>query len=132
MRARHDVGAPARIEDRLHDRGVRLAIDYFGTGYSSLGQLRRFPVDKVKIDRSFVAGLGRDRDADAIVRAAIKLAHALGMVVVAEGVETDEQLTFLRAEECDAIQDFWSGEPSRPWSSTCTGWNLPPLVTRAV
>ena len=94
---------------RLHDRGVRLAIDDFGTGYSSLGQLRRFPVDKVKIDRSFVAGLGRDRDADAIVRAAIKLAHALGMVVVAEGVETDEQLAFLRAEECDAIQGFLVG-----------------------
>ena len=94
---------------RLHDRGVRLAIDDFGTGYSSLGQLRRFPVDKVKIDRSFVAGLGRDRDADAIVRAAIKLAHALGMVVVAEGVETEEQLTFLHAEECDAIQGFLVG-----------------------
>ena len=94
---------------RLHDRGVRLAIDDFGTGYSSLGQLRRFPVDKVKIDRSFVAGLGRDRAADAIVRAAIKLAHALGIVVVAEGVETDEQLTFLRAEECDAIQGFLVG-----------------------
>ena len=91
--------------------GVRLAIDDFGTGYSSLSYLRRFPVDVVKLDRSFVAGLGVDSAATAIVAATVNLCHALGLSVVAEGVETEEQLVALRALRCDRAQGYYWGRP---------------------
>jgi diguanylate cyclase (GGDEF)-like protein/PAS domain S-box-containing protein len=95
----------------LKSLGVRLAIDDFGTGYSSLGYLRRFPVDVVKIDRSFVAGLGTDPAATAIVAAVVNLSHALGLSVVAEGVETEEQLVALRALRCDRAQGYYWSQP---------------------
>ena len=91
--------------------GVRLAIDDFGTGYSSLSYLRRFPVDTVKIDRSFVSGLGTDPAAEAIVAAVVNLAHAIGLVVVAEGVETEQQLVLVRALGCDRAQGFFWSRP---------------------
>ena len=91
--------------------GVEVAIDDFGTGYSSLTYLRRYPVDVVKIDQSFVAGLGRDQSASAIVESVVDLAHALGMRVVAEGVETDEQLERLRRLGCDLAQGFLFAPP---------------------
>ena len=91
--------------------GVRIAIDDFGTGYSSLNYLRRLPIDVVKIDRSFVAGLGADPAADAIVAAVINLSHALGFRVVAEGVEREEQLVALRALGCDLAQGFYWSAP---------------------
>jgi diguanylate cyclase (GGDEF)-like protein/PAS domain S-box-containing protein len=94
--------------------GVRLAIDDFGTGYSSLGYLRRFPVDVVKIDRSFVAGLGTDPAATAIVAAVVNLSHALGLSVVAEGVETEEHLVALRALRCDRAQGYYWSKPLAP------------------
>ena len=90
----------------LHDLGVRIVIDDFGTGYSSLSYLKRFPVDALKIDRSFVAGLGGDRDDEAIVGSVINLAHNLGMTAVAEGVETDAQLELLQELHCDEVQGF--------------------------
>ncbi len=104
----------------LRSLGVRLAIDDFGTGYSSLGYLRRFPVDVVKLDRAFVAGLGSDSAADAIVAAVINLAHALGLQVVAEGVETEQQLTVLWALRCDRAQGYHWSAPLPP--EAVRGW----------
>jgi diguanylate cyclase (GGDEF)-like protein len=93
----------------IHEMGVRLSLDDFGTGYSSLVYLRRFPLDFVKIDRQFVAGLQHGAQDTSIVRAIIDLAHALGLTVVAEGVETDEQATVLREMGCDIGQGYlWS------------------------
>ena len=93
----------------LKTLGVRLAVDDFGTGYSSLSYLRRFPIDVVKIDRSFVATMVEDAAAAAIVAAVINLSHALGLHVVAEGIETEQQLIALRALRCERAQGYlWS------------------------
>jgi EAL domain-containing protein (putative c-di-GMP-specific phosphodiesterase class I) len=97
---------------RLRDLGVHLAIDDFGTGYSSLAYLRRFPVEALKIDRSFVAGLGANDEDTTIVRAVVDLAHALRLTAVAEGVETESQLERLRAVGCDLAQGWYFGMPS--------------------
>ena len=96
----------------LKQLGVSLAIDDFGTGYSSLSSLHSFPFDRIKIDRQFVAALGQDRDADAIIRAVIGLGRALRMQTVAEGVETVEQLAFLRSEGCCEVQGFLLARPA--------------------
>jgi diguanylate cyclase (GGDEF)-like protein len=95
----------------LHDMGVRLALDDFGTGYSSLSYLLRFPVDIVKIDKIFVAGLGSDQASETLVAAVIGLAHGLGMTVIAEGVESISQYDELSSLGCDACQGFFFSHP---------------------
>jgi diguanylate cyclase (GGDEF)-like protein/PAS domain S-box-containing protein len=96
---------------RLKALGVRISMDDFGSGYSSLSYLQAFPFDKIKIDRAFVMNLGRNPQSAAIVRAVIDLGHGLEMSIVAEGVETAEQLGFLADEGCDAVQGYLLGKP---------------------
>jgi len=96
---------------RLKALGVRISMDDFGSGYSSLSYLQAFPFDKIKIDRAFVVNLGRNPQSAAIVRAVIDLGHALEMSIVAEGVETQDQLGFLAEEGCDAVQGYFLGKP---------------------
>src|SRR5206468_8526932 len=109
-----DVERSASILRSLKDIGVGLAIDDFGTGYSSLSYLERFPVDALKIDRSFVARLGIDGADSAIISAVVALGHALGLVVTAEGVETAEQLRILTDLGCDAAQGYLFARPIPP------------------
>jgi EAL domain-containing protein (putative c-di-GMP-specific phosphodiesterase class I) len=100
--------------NRLKAIGVSIAIDDFGTGYSSLAYLKRFPVDKVKIDRTFVDDVPEDREQAAIVSAIVAMAHALDIEVIGEGVETDAQREFLNRCGCDYIQGFLIGRPQGP------------------
>jgi EAL domain-containing protein (putative c-di-GMP-specific phosphodiesterase class I) len=95
----------------LRDSGVKLSVDDFGTGYSSMSYLRRFPIDKLKIDRSFISEIMDRPDDASIVRAIVSLAHSLRLKVVAEGVETPSQLEFLKALGCDQYQGFHFSRP---------------------
>jgi diguanylate cyclase (GGDEF)-like protein len=99
------------VLEQLKSIGVRIAIDDFGTGYSSLGYLKRFPIDTLKVDRSFIRDIPADSGDKKIARAIIAMAHALRLEVVAEGVENAEQLKFLRAQHCDAVQGYFLFRP---------------------
>jgi diguanylate cyclase (GGDEF)-like protein len=107
-----DAKATLATLDQLRGIGVYLSIDDFGTGYSSMNYLKRFDVRTLKIDKSFISGLPQDSENAAITRAIIAMAHGLKMVVVAEGVETDEQLMLLEEYGCDLVQGFYLGHPS--------------------
>jgi EAL domain-containing protein (putative c-di-GMP-specific phosphodiesterase class I) len=107
----HDVAQGVNLLHELKSLGVALSIDDFGTGYSSLSYLRNFPIDVLKIDRSFVNDIATDADDAAIVVSVIALAHNLELRVIAEGVESEEQLEFLRRHGCDEIQGYYFSRP---------------------
>lgn len=106
-----NVASTSATLGALHDMGVKIAIDDFGIGYSSLSYLRHFPINRLKIDKTFVDSITTDRNNEAISRAIITLAHSLRLTVIAEGVETGEQLELLRALGCDEVQGYLIGRP---------------------
>lgn len=110
----HDVERMLDMVRQLKSANIRLSIDDFGTGYSSLAYLKRFKVDKLKIDQSFIRNLEVDRDDAAIVRSIIQLAHGLDLRVIAEGVESDKQLALLRNYGCDEVQGYFFSRPLPP------------------
>ena len=99
---------------QLKRLGVQIAIDDFGTGYSSLAHLRQFPVDILKIDRSFVSDMSRSPDAEAFIHTLVELGHTLGLVTLAEGIEEQVQLDGLRIEQCDQGQGYYYSRPIAP------------------
>lgn len=109
-----DVDKSIRTLERLRQLGVHTSIDDFGTGYSSLAHLKRFPVDTLKIDQSFIRNITTDRGNAGIVQAIISLSHTLGLTVVAEGVETPDEYRYLSARGCDQIQGYYTGRPVPP------------------
>ena len=106
-----DTQAAMVFLTRMHELGVLLAIDDFGTGYSSLSYLKKMPLDRLKIDQSFVRDLVTDRNDAAIVKSIITLGRQFHLHVVAEGVETQEQMNFLRVNGCDEIQGYYFSRP---------------------
>jgi EAL domain-containing protein (putative c-di-GMP-specific phosphodiesterase class I) len=109
--AMHDIPVTISVLRTLQSMGIQIAIDDFGTGYSSLSSLKHFPLDKLKIDQSFVRELVTDSFDAAIVKALIALGHGLKLEVIAEGVETQEQLAFLRSVKCDGVQGYLLSRP---------------------
>jgi EAL domain-containing protein (putative c-di-GMP-specific phosphodiesterase class I) len=107
----NEAQATMAFLDQMHELGVQLAIDDFGTGYSSLSYLKKMPLDRLKVDQSFVRDIATDENDAAIVRSIISLGHQFKLQVIAEGVETLEQLDFLRTRGCDEIQGYYYSRP---------------------
>jgi EAL domain-containing protein (putative c-di-GMP-specific phosphodiesterase class I) len=122
-----DVEANLKTLHDLKQLGVRIAMDDFGTGYSSLGNLRSFPFDKIKIDRSFVSDIEQNADSAAIVHAILGLGHSLGIATCAEGVETKAQLSYLRREGCSEVQGYYYSKP-KPLAEANAMLNRAPAV----
>jgi len=120
-----NVDRGIRVLDAIQSRGVRLAIDDFGTGYSSMSLMKQFPIDTIKIDRSFVRDLAENEEDRAIATAIISMGKALGLTVVAEGVETSEQDAFLRRRGCDELQGYLFSKP-------VPADEIPPMLTPVV
>jgi EAL domain-containing protein (putative c-di-GMP-specific phosphodiesterase class I) len=116
-----------RVLDAIQSRGVRLAIDDFGTGYSSMSLMKQFPIDTIKIDRSFVRELEANGEDRAIANAIISMGKALGLTVVAEGVETQGQDEFLSASMCDELQGYLFSKPVGPDAIKAMFLDTPPL-----
>ena len=112
MMAHPERAAETLLE--IREMGVHISIDDFGTGYSSLARLKKFPIESVKIDRSFIRDVAIDADDAAIVSAVIAMAHNLRLKVVAEGVETEEQIRFLHEPNCDEVQGYLVSRPIAP------------------
>jgi EAL domain-containing protein (putative c-di-GMP-specific phosphodiesterase class I) len=110
--AMHDPESSRVLLQKLSELGIAIAIDDFGTGYSSLAYLKRFPIDHLKIDQSFVHGIPGDADNNNIVRSIIALGKSLGLTTIAEGVETEAQRAFLHAEGCDEMQGYLHSRPA--------------------
>ena len=107
----HNPQGAIEVMNKLHERGVRMSIDDFGTGYSSLSYLKKFKVYKLKIDQSFVRDISTDQEDKSIVMAIINLSKSLCLQTIAEGVETIEQLEFLREQGCNEIQGYYFSKP---------------------
>ncbi|MNG99851.1 Phytochrome-like protein cph2 [compost metagenome] len=110
----HNVDATVVTLQAIKQLGVRLAIDDFGTGYSSLSYLQKFPVDVLKIDKSFVREMGSDNNDARLVSSIISLGKSLNLNIIAEGVETAEQLSFLKAQDCEQGQGYYFSKPLDP------------------
>ncbi len=106
-----DVDAAISTMSRLAEMGIHLSVDDFGTGYSSLSYLKRFPIDTLKIDQSFVQDIGEEQDSESIVSLIISMAHTLKLTVIAEGVETEKQLAFLEEKKCEMLQGYLFSKP---------------------
>ncbi|MFZ4528339.1 MAG: putative bifunctional diguanylate cyclase/phosphodiesterase, partial [Undibacterium curvum] len=125
--AMHEPLAAIAIMNQLHEQGVRMSIDDFGTGYSSLSYLKQFKVYKLKIDQSFVRDINSDPEDKAIVSAVISMARNLGLMTIAEGVETQEQLAFLQQHACDEVQGYFYARPlpALQFAEFMQQWKLP-------
>ncbi len=126
-----DADATVAMLSALHELGVHLSVDDFGTGYSSLSYLKRFVVDELKIDQGFVAGLGVAKGDEVVVRAVVGLAAALGLEVVAEGVETVGQLAVLRSLGCERAQGYLFGRPGPGWQVGSSALDTEPPLGQA-
>jgi EAL domain-containing protein (putative c-di-GMP-specific phosphodiesterase class I) len=125
-----DAVRATEILRELKKRGIKVAIDDFGTGYSSLSYLKNFPINRLKIDRLFVHTITTDKNDAAIVAAIIAMSHNLELKAVAEGVETIEQLDFLRALDCDEMQGYLFSRPILP-DEAAKLFNQPPQMLRS-